>query len=346
MKKLVLFSIMALVLPTTLLAQDDVYFTPSKESIREYKAEKAARRNTYYSGINKSDNEYNRRETLDKVYRKIGRDSLGNDIVQIKNIDGTSQIDTIYQFDRYFDTDDSDFAYSRRMGRFDDFYGYYDPWFYGYTSFGYRSAFGYWNPWYIGYYDPFFIDYYYPWGFYGYRNSWYDPWGYGYYGWGYPYYYYGYARPVFGYSYTTGHSGTANHWNGQGGHFGSYSTVYTNQMNNAGSTRSFGSMGARSGQFGRLNSRTVIERDNSSYNKGGNFGNSSRNRNFESTVRRDSYSRDNSFNIERSRPQTYESRPANTFGGGNFGGSRSGGTFGGGSFGGSRSGGGSFGGHR
>lgn len=84
MKKLVLFSIMALVLPTTLLAQDDVYFTPSKESIREYKAEKAARRNTYYSGINKSDNEYNRRETLDKVYKKIGRDSLGNDIVQIK----------------------------------------------------------------------------------------------------------------------------------------------------------------------------------------------------------------------------------------------------------------------
>ena len=70
--------------------------------------------------------------------------------MQIKNIDGTSQIDTIYQFDRYFDTDDSDFAYSRRMGRFDDFYGYYDPWFYGYTSFGYRSAFGYWNPWYIG----------------------------------------------------------------------------------------------------------------------------------------------------------------------------------------------------
>ena len=37
MKKFVLLSVMALALPTALLAQDDVYFTPSKESVREYK---------------------------------------------------------------------------------------------------------------------------------------------------------------------------------------------------------------------------------------------------------------------------------------------------------------------
>ena len=40
MKKLILLSVMALALPTTILAQDDVYFTPSKESIREYKDSK------------------------------------------------------------------------------------------------------------------------------------------------------------------------------------------------------------------------------------------------------------------------------------------------------------------
>lgn len=347
MKKLVLFSVMAFALPTILLAQDDVYFTPSKESIREYKAAKVARRDAYYSGINKSDSEYNRRVSLDKVYRKIGKDSLGNDIIQVKDQNGTCQVDTVYQFDRYFEDADNDFTYSRRMGRFDDFYGYYDPWYYGYSGFGFRASFGYWDPWYMSYYDPWYYGYYDPWWYYGYRSRWYDPWGYGYYGWGYPYYYYGYARPGFGYSYPSGHTGTANHWSGRGGRFGNNNSVYYGQMNSAGPTRSFGSMNARSGQFGRSDGRVVIERDNSLYNRGANFGNSSRNSRFESTIRRDSYNRDNSFNVERNRPRTYESRPSNTFNGGNFGGSRSGGgTFGGGSFGSSRSGGGSFGGHR
>ena len=177
MKKLVLFSVMAFALPTILLAQDDVYFTPSKESIREYKAAKVARRDAYYSGINKSDSEYNRRVSLDKVYRKIGKDSLGNDIVQVKDQNGTCQVDTVYQFDRYFEDADNDFTYSRRMGRFDDFYGYYDPWYYGYSGFGFRASFGYWNPWYMSYYDPWYYGYYDPWWYYGYRSRWYDPWG-------------------------------------------------------------------------------------------------------------------------------------------------------------------------
>lgn len=334
MKKLILLSVMALAFPTTILAQDDVYFTPSKESIREYKDSKKAHRNGYYSGIDKSDNDYNRRGLLDKVYKKLGQDSLGNDIVQIKNQDGTYQVDTIYQFDRYFENAEEDFAYSRRMGRFDDFYGFYYPWGYGNSNFLFYPSYGYVAPWYLRYYS-WTSGYFDPWWYYGYYSSWNDPWRYPFYG------YYGYSIPVYTYRYPGGHSGTANHWNGRGGSFGSYNPAYNGQMHSANAQRSFGNMNARSGQFGNSNNRVVIERNNSSYDRGNRFGTISRDRNADNTIRRNSVERNSSFNIERSNSLP-ASGPSHAVGGGSFGGSRSGG----GSFGNSRSGGGSFGGHR
>lgn len=71
------------------------------------------------------------------------------------------------------DYDDADdYRYCRRMQRFD---GFYDPWFYGYSTF-------YGPYWSAGWYDPWYD----PW-MYGYRG-WYGPWRYGYYGYGWPYY--------------------------------------------------------------------------------------------------------------------------------------------------------------
>ena len=181
--------------------------------------------------------------------------------------------------------------------------------------------------WTSGYFDP--------WWYYGYYNSWNDPWRYPFYG------YYGYSIPVYTYRYPGGHSGTANHWNGRGGSFGSYNPAYNGQMHSANAQRSFGNMNARSGQFGNSNNRVVIERNNSSYDRGNRFGTISRDRNADNTIRRNSVERNSSFNIERSNSLP-ASGPSHAVGGGSFGGSRSGG----GSFGNSRSGGGSFGGHR
>ena len=342
MKKFVLLSVMALALPTALLAQDDVYFTPSKESVREYKDAQKTHRYAYYSGISKSDSEYNRRNALDKVYRKIGQDSLGNDIVQYKSQDGIYRTDTIYQFDRYFESTEDDFAYSRRLGRFDDFYGYYSPWYYDYPHYGFRYSYRSWDPWYWGYYDPWYMGYYDPW-YYRYRRGWYDPWGDGYYGWGYPYYYYGYARPYIRYNYAGGHSGTANHWGGAyGGSFGSRGSVYNGQPRNVDSPRSFGNMNARSGQFGNSRNRVVIERNNSSNNRGNSFGTLSRDRKSEISPRREVFDNRNSFGNQRETPRNYNPSPSrgpsHSVGGGSFGGSRSGG--------GSHTGGGGFGGRR
>jgi len=143
-----------------------------KNAVEMHKMEEE--RPVYYSGIGKSNDEYNRRGKYN--YKKIGVDSLGNDIFmsRISTLHGDSVVlDTIYGgFTRQYESDNDDFAYSRRMSRFDGFWGgYYDPWFAGRSSF--YVGWGWRSPYYGGWYD-----------------RWDDPWSYGYYG-GYPYYGYG-----------------------------------------------------------------------------------------------------------------------------------------------------------
>ena len=77
MKKLFLLLAFVGVLPLSALAQDDVYFTPTK-SVSKSSSDKAP---AYYSGSNRSVDEYNRRGRLKSYYQKIGADSYGNDIV-------------------------------------------------------------------------------------------------------------------------------------------------------------------------------------------------------------------------------------------------------------------------
>ena len=223
MKKLFLFLAFAGVMPLSALGQDDVYFTPAK-SVSKNSRENSP---TYYRGSNRSVDEYNRRGRLKSYYQKIGTDSLGNDIVTYQRMSGVSPdsiyIDTAYVYPGSASFDD-DYAYTRRMSRWD---GFYDPWFYG----AYR-----WGSWY---------------------NAWYDPWYYGYsgwYGWGYPYYGYGWSDPYYyGRRYYAGVSGGTTGWRSWGGpgsnrdYFNGSGIVSNNSRYTGGTTsrsrsnRSFGS---------------------------------------------------------------------------------------------------------
>ena len=195
-------------LPSMSFAQDDLYFTPSKEKIKAQKEakEKARKKreeakeygissSDYYSGINKSDDEYNRRNTQKTftpyavsdtaVYSK---DSIASDIIEFSIGDGAYsepvRVDTVY---KYIVVDDDDYAYCKRLSRFDDFYWWGH--FYGpYTGIHpFRWYARWYDPWYsfTAWYDPWFYD---PW-FYGFcdpwyytrRYAWYDPCYYNYY---------------------------------------------------------------------------------------------------------------------------------------------------------------------
>ena len=107
----------------SVMAQDDMYFTPSKQK-------KQAAVETPIKGLDMSADEYNRRGR--SSYEKIGTDSLGNDIIEFQAGDGVyPEMDTLYassKLDKFYD-DEDDFYYSRRMGLYDGFYGWYDPFF-------------------------------------------------------------------------------------------------------------------------------------------------------------------------------------------------------------------------
>lgn len=290
-------------MPLTMAAQDDdLYFTPKKgmkndAPVNVEKYDKPA----YYCGSNRDVDEYNRRGKLKSYYQKIGTDSLGNDIIEFREGDGTygkAELDstiTIYPgSERYYDDDDSDFACSRRMGRFDGFYGYWDPAFYG-TYWGspyWRGYYSWYNPW----YDPWYYGPYYS-GWYG---GWYNPWYYGYYGWGYPYYGWGggWYAPNWHYAYS-GPTGTLNHANGGGRFYGSRGT------------------------FGNASGRTTF-RNNNSNTESRWFGN----RNNRSSFNDNRNNNDTQLNNR----NTFQQRPAQspTFSNPNTGFGSSRGTFGGG----------------
>ena len=319
MKKWLLLTAVAGVLPFTLCAQDDMYFTPSKKD-KSQVVTVEQEKPTYYSGINQDVDEYNRRH-LHSSYQVMGTDSLGNDIIEFTEGNGYPK-DSL----TVFQDDDDDFTYSRRMGRFDGFYGWYDPYFYSYWGGPWRSYWGYYDPWYWGYYDPW---YYGGWGYYGYYG-WGWPYRYRYYdyAWGYPYHYYsgsgrdGRYRPV---------TGTRNHGSVARGGF------------NGGSRSTFGNGGrgtAGVNRRGGTNSGTYTRTPQGSFS-GGSRSYSGGSRSSGST------SRSSSYGSNRSSGSSFggSSRSSGgTFGGGSRGG---GGSFGGGSRGGGGGfGGGSRGGHR
>ena len=188
MKKLFLLFVLAGAMPLSMMAQDDdLYFTPSKKAAKT--SSSVENKPAYYAGSNRDVDEYNRRGKFRSTYQKIGVDSLGNDIIEFQAGTGiypdSTYVDTMWVSPKQKYQDDEDYAYSRRMSRWDGYYGWYDPWFYGHWGYRPWGYWGWYDPWYYsyyGWYDPWYYGYYgYPW-YYGWGP--YDPWYYGYYGYG------------------------------------------------------------------------------------------------------------------------------------------------------------------
>ncbi len=253
MKKFILISVLAGVLPLSLMAQDDdLYFTPKKDA-----ATNSYNKYDNYSGSNRNVDEYNRHAKFWSHYQKIGTDNKGNDIIQFTQGNGlypdSTYIDTTFVGNYYSQmaNNDDDYRYSQRMSRWD---GFYDPEYYSW-SYGFGPYWGYGPRWRYGFYDPFYDPWYDPWysGYYGYYGypygygGWYSPWYSGYYG--YPYYGGGYV------SYS-GPTGTRNHSFINGGNSGSFA------QGTFGGSRAIN--GSRSSGFNGSNNRSFGNQNNSS----------------------------------------------------------------------------------
>lgn len=211
MKKLLLISVLLGLLPLSMAAQvDDLYFVPKKKSATKVTDRESQSRDVYYSGSDRSIDEYNRRVGH---FDLIAQDSTLNDTINFsaeKGVfpDSTSTEDfeltrQMSRFDDYSITDNDAFWAGYAAGRYD--WGWHSPWYY--------SRFGWYDPWYTPWYyggwywnDPWFYSSYYGWygSWYGYYPyySWYGPW--------YGYHTYYYTAGSGHYYTTTGHSGTIN----------------------------------------------------------------------------------------------------------------------------------------
>lgn len=328
MKKLILLSMIAMVMPLELLAQDDMYFVPTREQAEQTVREYGLPRDTYYIGSRRSVDEYNRRGSYYEVL-----DSVGSDTIDFDGIAG------VYPDTLYLD-EPTDYRYTRRMSRFDGFEPSSE-----YLA-GYLDGRSYWySPWYLNswYYSPIRYSYYGwvdPWTISWY-DPWYDPW---YYRYGYGYGYYGYYSPWrYDYYY--------------GGWYGGWSTAYlphhygSSWTPRSVGTRNHGHVARNTGSHGVRNNGTVSHSHGTfggSRIGSGTFGNPRRSGNTNSAPRRND-TRNNTYTPPRNNTSTNSSGNfgGSRTGGGSFGGgSHSGGSFGGGSHGGGGHGGGSFGGRR
>ena len=180
MKKLLLISMFAGMLPLTMVAQDDdLYFVPKKKSVERVTDNYGMPTDVYYSGSDRSIDEYNRR--LKSRVEVIGGDSTLCDTISFSAEKGVYPNDSI---------SDEDFKLTKKMSRFDDYrisdneafwagyaagrydWAWHSPWYY--------TRYGWYDPWYYTrwrWYDPWYYDWYYGW-----YDPWYDPWYYGY-GW-------------------------------------------------------------------------------------------------------------------------------------------------------------------
>jgi len=326
-------------LPLALAAQDDdLYFVPKKKSVEKVTDNYGIPSQVYYSGSDRSIDEYNRR--LKSRVEEIGNDSTANDIIDFSAEKGVYPNDSI---------SDEDFKLTKKMSRFEDYrlsdnaafwagyeagrydwawhspwyysrYGWYDPWYYG------RWA---WNsPWNYGWYYSWYSPY-----FYGWYDPWYDPWyyGYGWYGgwYGPSYYSYGYGGVGIGYGSRYANSIGAGTIRRDGETYGGYhrgrsSSHYanSNRINDLRNRTVSGN--SRNGRVDRSSASRRTYSDNSRYN------NSS------------TYSNSGSFSGSRSNSGSFSGTRSSSSGGGfsgGGGGGFSGGSRGGGGGGGSRMGG-------
>ena len=328
-----LVSLMLGALPLTMMAQDDdMYFVPSKKSAGSSTVRTVRPAPTFYSGSNRSVDEYNRRGG--SYYQVVPTDTIGNDIINFNGELG------VYPDSAMMD----DYALTRNMSRWDG----YEPagsYLEGYRD-GRNASWGWHSPWYYSSYYPWYTGWYDPWyyGYYGWYGGWYDPWYYDYY-WYHPYWYGYYPHYYYGgggIAHFSGTRGTAHHggisYNTPRGISNGRTTSYSGGTfggRSLGTGSRYGSSfgGSRSSSAGTTRTYGTSSTRRTSSNSYGNFGGSR--------------SSSSSSSGSRSYTPTYSSSSSSSTSSGGFSGSSSSTSSGGGSFGGSRSsGGGSFGGSR
>ena len=196
MKKLLLISVLLGLLPLSMAAQvDDLYFVPKKKSATKVTDRENQSRDVYYSGSNRSIDEYNRRVGH---FDLIAQDSTLNDTINFSAERGVFPDSTSTE----------DFELTRQMSRFDDYsIADNDAYWAGYAAG--RYDWGWHSPWYYGgwyWNDPWFYS-----GYYGWYGSWYGYYPYySWYGPRYGYHTYYYTAGGGRYYTGTGNAGTIN----------------------------------------------------------------------------------------------------------------------------------------
>ena len=171
MKKLILLTLVSAFSLSLMAQDDDMYFVPTKENVAKEARKYGMPQNVYYSGSNRSVDDYNRRAQFSSPV-----DSTGNDIIDFSAVRG------VYPDSAYSQPVENDDDYTPseaywdgyRAGRwsspwYNTWYSWYDPWYY--------DSWWYWN-------DPFYYSSWYGWRYPYYYSTWYSPryYGYHYYG--------------------------------------------------------------------------------------------------------------------------------------------------------------------
>ena len=243
-------------LPLSMMAQDDdMYFVPTKENVAKEAKKYGMPEKTYYSGSNRSVDDYNRRA----LFRNPA-DTTGNDIIDFSAVRGVYP-DSIYMQP----AENDDYKLTRRMSRFDDYTpneAYWAGYNAGRWSSPWRTS---WYSWYD--YDPWYWDSWWYWRDPFYYSSWY--------GWRYPYYYSAWYSPYYYGSYryygglTTYRPSTSSERRGRGYDSGrSFGRSSNDRTTTVNSNRAFGTTSRTnnsSPSFGSSSSR-------SSSSSGGSFG--------------------------------------------------------------------------
>lgn len=239
MKKLIMSLLLLGVLPINMMAQDDMYFVPSKEQKAKDVYEYGLPRGTYYSGSSRSVDDYNRRV----MAGAIPTDSAGNDIIDFSAVRGVYPDSTVNA------SSADDYKLTRQLSRFDDYTPSQAYWE-GYRDGQWMSPW-YASRWYSWYdYDPWYWNYPYYYGYYNSWYGWYSPWYYGYRPWYYGYYgYYGPGWYGGGYARTSPHRGRVTTYDSNRA-FGRTTSRTSNGRTTYNDNRSFGSSRSSSGSFG------------------------------------------------------------------------------------------------
>lgn len=258
-------------LPLTMVAQDDMYFVPSKKSAVKVTAGNDRSTSTYYSGSNRSVDDYNRRGAGSSYYQVQPNETMGDDIIDFSAEQG------VYPDSAQVE----DFALTRQMSRWDGYTPAETYWL-GYND-GCSDMLSWHSPWYYSSFYPWYDSYWYwndPWYYrhYGWYSPWYDPWYYGGYYWHHPYWYGGFHY-VGGFHHgggslyaRNGHTGTIDLRGGSRGRFSSSST--TRRSTSTFTARANTPVRSTSGNFNRTSSSNNSN-SNSNFNRSSSVNSSS-----------------------------------------------------------------------